>query len=48
MMLVLMSNEVGLRMVMVDSIATASGKEGGVSSGLRSWQRQKKKRLFLN
>ena len=50
MMLVLLSNElvVVLRMVMVDSIATASGKEGGVSSGLRSWQRQNKKHLIFN
>ena len=31
MMLVLLSNELVLRMVMVDSIATASGKEGGVT-----------------
>ena len=33
MMLVLLSNElvVVLRMVMVDSIATASGKDGGVT-----------------
>ena len=31
MMLVLLSNELVLRMVMVDSIATASGKDGGVT-----------------
>ena len=31
MVLVLLSNELVLRMVMVDSIATASGKDGGVT-----------------
>ena len=57
MVLVLLSNELVLRMVMVDSIATASGKDGGVTpqgvfwsmtSGHGSWQRQKKKHLILN